>query len=82
MLQFVNLACNFTSEIKSLNMSTSCLSGVQTLKKDTWIQANSFKSTFRISREKNTTLNSISNSFDNFILTLFTSTKGLYSDHV
>ena len=53
MLQFVNLACNFTSEIKSLNLSTSCLSTVQTLKKTLEYTLTLSKvCTFRISREK------------------------------
>ena len=52
---------------------------IANFKKDTWIRANSFKSTFRISiekkKEKETVSNTISNSFDNFILADVKSTK-------
>ena len=52
---------------------------IANFKKDTWIRANSFKSTFRISiekkKEKEIVSNTISNSFDNFILADVKSTK-------
>ena len=53
MLQFVNLACNFTSEIKSLNMSsTSCLSTVQTLKKTLEYTLSKVRSEYQEKKEE------------------------------